>query len=124
VKHKRKLLIINKIDLNDNLSDMEMFSDSKKISAKTGRNVDVLEEGIKGCLLPKDYRDDVLITRHRHIDALSRARKCLVDAKHAPTIETVAYELHCSLAAVGELTGQVLRKDILDRIFDEFCIGK
>ncbi len=124
VKHKRKLLVINKIDLNDKLSDMEMFSDSKKISAKTGRNVGALEEGIKGSLLPKDYRDDVLITRHRHIDALTRARKCLVDAKNAPTIETVAYELHCSLNVVGELTGQVLRKDILDRIFEEFCIGK
>jgi tRNA modification GTPase len=124
VKARKKLLVINKIDLNDKLSNMEMFADSKKISAKTGRNLDMLEQGIKDCLLPKDYRDDVLITRHRHIDALTRARRCLVDAKNAPTIETVAYELHCSLNAVGELTGQVLRKDILDRIFEEFCIGK
>ncbi len=124
VKRKHRLLVINKIDLNDKLSNMEMFADSKKISAKTGTNVEVLKQGIKDSLLPEDYRDDVLVTRHRHIDALTRARKCLVDAKNAPTTETVAYELHCSLDAIGELTGQVLRKDILDRIFEEFCIGK
>lgn len=124
VKRKHRLLVINKIDLNDKLSNMEMFADSKKISAKTGRNMDMLEQGIKDSLLPEDYRDDVLLTRHRHIDALTRARKCLVDAKNAPTTETVAYELHCSLDTIGELTGQILRKDILDRIFEEFCIGK
>jgi tRNA modification GTPase len=66
----------------------------------------------------------MLITRHRHIDALTKARRCLVDAKNAPTIETTAYELHSALNVLGELTGHVLRKELLDRIFEEFCIGK
>jgi tRNA modification GTPase len=124
VKIKQKLLIVNKIDLNVKLVNEQILSDSTKISAKTGKNVEGLLDRIKCTLLPDKLRNDVLITRHRHIDALTQARRCLVDAKNAPTIETTAYELHCALNDVGELTGQILRKEILDRIFEEFCIGK
>jgi tRNA modification GTPase len=124
VKHKRKLLIVNKIDLNVKLTNEQILSDSIKISAKTGKNIETLIRDISMALLPGDTKDDIMITRHRHIDALTRARKCLLDAKNAPTLETVAYELHCALNEIGELTGRVLRKEILDRIFDEFCVGK
>jgi tRNA modification GTPase len=124
VKSKSKLLIVNKIDLNVRLSNELILSDSIKISAKTGKNIDALEENIRRSLLPDVIREDVLITRHRHIDALTRARRCLVDAKNAPTMETMAYELHSALDEMGELTGKVLRKEILDRIFEEFCVGK
>lgn len=124
VKFKQKLLIVNKIDLNVKLVNEQILSDSTKISAKTGKNVEGLLDRIKCTLLPDKSRNDVLITRHRHIDALTKARRCLVDAKNAPTTETTAYELHCALNDVGELTGQILRKEILDRIFEEFCIGK
>lgn len=124
VKHKHKLLIVNKIDLNVRLSNEQILSDSIKISAKTGKNVDWLLKNMNRALLPERSSDNIMITRHRHIDALTRARRCLLDARNAPTIETVAYELHSALNELGELTGKVMRKEILDRIFDEFCIGK
>jgi tRNA modification GTPase len=124
VKLKQKLLVVNKTDLNVKLVNESILSDSVKISAKTGDNVEYLLDRIKSTLLPDESRDDMLITRHRHIDALTKARRCLVDAKNAPTIETTAYELHSALNVLGELTGHVLRKELLDRIFEEFCIGK
>jgi tRNA modification GTPase len=124
VKHQPRLLVVNKIDLNVRLSSGLILSDSIKISAKTGKNTDSLQDKIRHTLLPETTPQDVMITRHRHIDALTRARRYLVDAKNAPTAETAAYEMHSALDVIGELTGQVLRKDILDRIFDEFCIGK
>lgn len=124
VKLKQKLLVVNKIDLNIKLVNESILSDSIKISAKTGSNVENLLARIRSTLLPDESRGHVLITRHRHIDALTKARRCLVDAKNAPTIDTTAFELHSALSIIGELTGQVLRKEILDRIFEEFCIGK
>ncbi len=123
-KAKPKLLVVNKIDLNMRLNNEHILSDSIKISAQNGTNLDVLEETIRLRLLPKPVRGDGLITRHRHIDALQRARRALVDARHAPTPETMAYELRSALDTVGEVTGVVLRSEILDRIFEEFCIGK
>ncbi len=125
VKARPKLLLVNKIDLNMRLSNELILSDSIKISAKTGKNFNVLEERIRDSLLPEVMtKEDVLITRHRHVDALTRARQFLVEAKNTPTMETMAYELHSALDVVGELTGKILRKEILDRIFEEFCIGK
>jgi tRNA modification GTPase len=124
VKYKPKLLLVNKIDLNLKLADERVLSDSIKISAKTGKNIASLLDRVKCILLPNELKDQLLITRHRHIDILNRARKYLIDAKNAPTIETVAYELHSALNEIGELTGKVFRKEIIDRIFEEFCIGK
>ncbi|UCF70447.1 MAG: tRNA uridine-5-carboxymethylaminomethyl(34) synthesis GTPase MnmE [candidate division WOR-3 bacterium] len=125
VKARPNLLLVNKIDLNVRLSNELILSDSIKISAKTGKNFNALEKRIRDSLLPGvTAKEDVLITRHRHVDALIRARQFLIEAKNAPTMETMAYELHSALDVVGELTGKILRKEILDRIFEEFCIGK
>ncbi len=124
VKSRPRLLIVNKIDLNVKLTNEQILADSVKISAKTGKNIDALLKRIRGTLFPDKMQDRLLITRHRHIDALTQARKCLIDAKNAPTAETTAYDLHCALKEIAELTGKVMREEILDRIFDEFCIGK
>jgi tRNA U34 5-carboxymethylaminomethyl modifying GTPase MnmE/TrmE len=36
----------------------------------------------------------------------------------------VAAELRESLQAIAEITGEAVGPDILDRIFNSFCIGK
>lgn len=52
--------------------------------------------------------------------ALDRARQ----AAQQPAEELVAAELRLALDALGEVTGSVYTEDILDRIFQRFCIGK
>ena len=123
-KHRSKLLVVNKIDLNVRLSNESILADSIKISARTGENVESLIRAIGLILLPGVHEHGVLLTRHRHIDGLTRARRFLVEAKNAAALETMAYELHGALDEIGELTGKILRQEILDRIFEEFCIGK
>jgi tRNA modification GTPase len=123
-KHKKKILVVNKIDLNVRLSEPYILSDSVKVSAKTGQHLDILKKTIKEVLVPYDERKNILLTRQRHIDALKKIYTYLNNSINAHTIETMAYELHSAREIIGELTGTVMRKDILDRIFDEFCIGK
>jgi tRNA modification GTPase len=52
----------------------------------------------------------------------------LKDAEEALTgqvpHEMVLLDLYRALNALGELTGEVVTEDILDRIFSSFCIGK
>jgi tRNA modification GTPase len=52
--------------------------------------------------------------------ALDRARQ----AAQQPAEELVAAELRLALEALGEVTGSVYTEEILDRIFQRFCIGK
>lgn len=123
-KDKDKILIVNKIDLNIRLNESEILCDSIKISAKTGKNIDLLIQSIKSKLLPKFDHKQILLTRQRHIDALKNAKEYFIKAQKAYSPETIAFELHAALDVIGELTGKVMRKEILDRIFEEFCIGK
>jgi tRNA modification GTPase len=65
-----------------------------------------------------------MVTRQRHLDILTALRRYLENSIKAGSPETMAFELHEALDQLDELSGRILRKDILDRIFDEFCVGK
>ncbi|MEO0185644.1 MAG: tRNA uridine-5-carboxymethylaminomethyl(34) synthesis GTPase MnmE [candidate division WOR-3 bacterium] len=124
MKDLNKIYIINKIDLNIALKESEILGDAIKISAKNGENIDMLKRAIKERVFPKMPEENILITRTRQIEALKALHKCLSNALESQTLETIAYELHNALDIIGELTGKVFREDILNKIFDEFCIGK
>ncbi len=123
-KEKTKVMVVNKIDLNMLLSESEILSDSIKISAKTGRNIDLLVKTLRDKLVPERVSKQLLLTRQRHIEAISKVKNYLHKALQFYSPETVAFELNAALDTIGELTGKVMSKEILDRIFKEFCIGK
>ena len=43
---------------------------------------------------------------------------------HAPAWELVALELQEAIRELGEITGQEVGDEVLERIFGEFCLGK
>ena len=53
--------------------------------------------------------------------ALSRARAVL-EAKSSAELACV--ELRDALYALGELTGDVMTEDVMDVVFERFCVGK
>jgi len=70
----------------------------------------------------------VAVANPRHAEALGRARDALGRA-HAAALESaageiVSLELHEALRAIGEVTGESVDEDLLERIFSRFCIGK
>jgi tRNA modification GTPase len=40
------------------------------------------------------------------------------------SLEFMAFEIRSALEALGELVGETATEDILNRIFEQFCIGK
>lgn len=120
-----RLFIVNKIDINPRITGADFLSDAIKISAKTGLRVDILKAQIAQYLKPSVARDQPLLNRLRHEECaraaqanVTRALSCL------DQYELAAYELHEAIDHLGEITGRVLRQDILNQIFSEFCIGK
>ena len=72
--------------------------------------------------------DEAPITRARHraslaeaLDAMDRAAET---ARSGGELELIALDLRLALDAVGSLTGAVTSDDVLNRIFEGFCIGK
>jgi tRNA modification GTPase len=64
----------------------------------------------------------------RREDCLRRAAASLRDAARAVEEgmppDMVSIDLRAAMDALGELTGETTREDIVDRVFAQFCVGK
>lgn len=99
-------------------------------SARTGEGVEALMEAVHALASARLPRpgEDVVVTSLRHRDALARAGEHLADFREALS-EEIPYdvalvELSAATHALGSILGVVGVEDVLDRIFERFCIGK
>ena len=99
------------------------------VSAKTGEGLDALEEQI-AALTGFGGSDPcgTLLTNARQAEAGRRAAQSIELARQGLsdgfTPDAVLLDVENALSALGELTGQTVRQDITDRIFERFCVGK
>ena len=88
------------------------------------------DEALRAFLLSQkiDSADDLILTNVRQHETITRAVAALDAAETALGAcvphEMVLMDLYNGLAALGELNGEVVTEDILDRIFSTFCVGK
>lgn len=127
------IVLLNKIDLNqegklDALSSLE--APVVKISAKEEMGLEQLEKEIDNLVLQGEVaaQDKGLISKFRHYEALQKAKGFLEEAMHALEMgmaaDFLSIDLKSAWEALGEITGDTVGEDILDRIFADFCIGK
>ena len=127
---KKLLLIVNKIDLQKTSINIQSNIPMSMVSALTRDGMDALEEEIFNMILSGDFAqpDDVLVSNVRHQIVMEKAKEHLqhfVDAlQHGLTPDLTSLELRCAWEAVGEITGESITENLLDRIFSDFCIGK
>jgi tRNA modification GTPase len=137
IKDRNTILVLNKSDLPSSL-DSQSFSPGVadpsllclNISATRGDGIEALKDAVfDSCLKNwKEQREGVVVTNLRHKTAIQDAATSLINARHALTenqpIEIIALELRDALDKLGEIVGFITTEDILERIFNEFCIGK
>lgn len=125
------LLVLNKVDLGSRLELPSMLASIPQvsISAKYHIGIDCLKEQI-ACFagMEKTEAADLIVPCLRHKQALEvaleSAGKACGGLREKQPEEAVVLDIYDSLAALAEITGEEVRPDILDRIFDQFCIGK
>ncbi len=127
VKSKEKILIvINKIDLVDNFD----YKADVFISAKTGEGIDELFTLLKNKAIgSKSYSEKTAIVSNlRHFVALKNCKEALISAKEAIdqnlSQEFIAVDIRNAMENLNEIIGVVTTDDMLNNIFDNFCIGK
>ena len=123
VKNKPHLQAANKCDLIDKRSDGKIY-----ISTRTGEGIQELREMIKNKVCDFSLEDTEYITNERQADCLKKCRESLIRSLDAAKIgelqDLISIDLKSALLFLDEITGEVITDDILNNIFDHFCIGK
>ena len=98
------------------------------LSALTGEGVQELKQTLTSKVCDIEPENLEFVTNSRQQVCLSRARASLDQALLASNIhelqDLISIDVKASLLALDELTGELITDDILDNIFDHFCIGK
>lgn len=111
-----------------NKADKYTYADGLKISTKTGQGIDELKQK----LYEMSFRDELVadklyITNARHLEGLVRANKALLNAQNnldIVTLDAIATDLKYAWQTLGEITGETASEEIINRIFEKFCLGK
>lgn len=100
------------------------------VSAVTGANLEsigarVKDLFLKGRVIPEDKE---WTGNLRHKEIFLRVKSHLEDAQRASSdgmpLDFRIIDLRLALEALGEISGETVSEEILDRIFSDFCIGK
>jgi len=102
---------------------------SVSLSARTGEGLSHLRQILLATVGWSAVPEGVYMARERHVQALARVDRHVVEAAAhamalAPALDLVAEELRLAHNALGEITGTFGADDLLGVIFSRFCIGK
>lgn len=133
IKNKKYIVLLNKIDLDKKIEDSN-FNDIDsnniiEISAKSGKGISKLKAKITELFFNGEIiKNDVIITNIRHKEALIRARVSCISAiealKNTAAIDLASIDLRNAWHSLGEITGDTVEEDLIDKIFRDFCLGK
>lgn len=127
---RRRILLLNKEDLPKAWPVPEdLQKEATVISALNHFGLDQLKNRIREITTMDGAGfDETLITSTRHRDALQKASAALEEAvtaiRSGIPMDIVTIDVNSAWQALGEITGDTLQDDLVDRIFSGFCIGK
>ncbi len=123
IKDKKHIVIANKCDLISKKPE-----DTICISAKSEIGIEELKAKIKEIILEFSPEDMEFVTNNRQQDCLEKARESLMQAYMASQVhelqDLISIDVKQALLCLDEITGEVITDDILNNIFENFCIGK
>lgn len=132
---KKKLVVLNKTDLAGKIEAKTVRALLKKerpikISVSKRKNIDLLENALADAVWSGGFAqgEPAVISNARHKGLLDKALANMLSVKEAfkadEPPEIIAIDLKEATAALGLVIGKTVSDDILDRIFERFCIGK
>ncbi len=125
------LVVLNKTDLKNPDDFIETEYKTIKTSAKIRDGIEELKRELLKIVSEGEgtfTESSVVVTNQRHVEALQKALISLNRAKESlknnVSNEFIAIDLRLALDFLGEIIGVVTTDDILNGIFEKFCIGK
>ncbi len=122
------IYVYNKCDLVQEHSSNTLNDDELYVSAKSFVGLDALKAKIYGMLIADSLNQEILITSLRHRELLEKCGEYLKESieglKEERDMDCITIDLNNAHTALGEITGSNVNEEIIDRIFERFCLGK
>ena len=121
--------VLNKTDLPPVTYPSDLcFEYVVPLCARTGDGLEQLAGALDLIFGDETPCDGTILTNTRQAGALLRAAQSLAAAltslRSGLTPDAVLCDVEAAMEALGEVTGRTVREDIVNRIFERFCVGK
>lgn len=135
IKNKKVIILINKIDLEIKLDIRQLYKyfDEKyiiKTSVREELGFEILQDKLQELFFDGEinFNEEVLISNERNKSSLYNSIKSLENVletiQNCMPEDFISMDLIETYNYLGEITGESLEEDIIDKIFSEFCLGK
>lgn len=134
IKNKRIIIIRNKTDLNEMVShnDLLNYIDAPIVDmcCNGALGIDSLSDIITNMFLNKEisFDEDIYVTNMRQITAIKSALSSIKMARESienyMPEDIITIDLMDAYFFLGEVTGEQVSDDLVNKIFSDFCMGK
>ncbi|MCT1796848.1 tRNA uridine-5-carboxymethylaminomethyl(34) synthesis GTPase MnmE [Helcococcus kunzii] len=135
LNNKKSIILLNKHDLEvkaDKTLIYEKFDKNNiiEMSIIEDKGIQELEDAILDMFFDGEIQvnNTIMITNIRHRDLLVKARDNIISAvegiKMGMPLDATEIDFRNAYTQLGEITGETIEEDVLDKIFKDFCIGK
>ena len=137
IKDKKNIILLNKSDLytvvTEEMMKERLSSASQhiiKISALLDQGIDLFEETIKEMFFQGDlaFNNQVIITNVRHKESLMDAENSLdmvlQSIANEMSEDFYSIDLMNCYSSLGKIIGEEVDDDLVNEIFEKFCMGK
>ena len=140
IKDKKAIILMNKMDLDPIVSKEEVADKLKQytsrefatisISAKEEQGMEEVEDVLKNMFYEGkiQFNDEVYITNVRHKAAIMEGLESLKQVKtsilNGMPEDFYSIDLMNAYQVLGQIIGETVEEDLVNKIFSEFCMGK
>lgn len=129
-KDKTRIIVINKNDLEKNIEISQELENIVETNTNDYEGINSLKNKIKELfnlekIQTKDY---TYLTNSRQISLAKQAYKSLLSAEQAieedAPVDIIEIDLKECFDILGEIIGETYSEEIIDNLFENFCVGK
>ena len=130
IKEKKHIVLINKTDLENKLDLNKVKEEYISISIKDNKGIDKLKQKIIELfnLEQLETEDLTYLSDARSISLLNKSLKYIEESissinKEEP-IDIVELNIKDAWESLGEIIGETYTEELIDNLFEKFCLGK
>ncbi len=117
---KNAIFIKSKLDKHSPIIHKNIIN----ISGKTGKGCEKIFKKITKKLNNKSLGEEINVSRERHIIAIEKTLENLEKSNEFKNYDLFAEDIRRALIEISKISGKNDVEDILEIIFNDFCIGK